>query len=220
MDDQKELHARRLHEGLTQLAAIREMEQPTFTPDFDLWKQRVLQSLRELFTDKNDYVRNFKNLPFWHSRLIVNLRGGSGGPQWTSGDQRKFDESALIAEQIIKDALEELQVYSTPRPATGQNMGPVKQMTPIIVNVTAVLSQSIEVHVSQLLQGLKDLHMPDGDRALAETEAKALHDETRGQQRWPVLAKSLETLKSLGKPVYERVAIPLLLEMLKKQTGL
>jgi len=33
------------------------------------------------------------------------------------------------------------------------------------------------------------------------------------------MAKSLEALKGLGKPVYEQVALPLLLDLIKRQTG-
>ncbi len=41
-----------------------------------------------------------------------------------------------------------------------------------------------------------------------------------GQQRWPVMAQSFDTLKALGKGVYEKAALPLLLELIKKQIGL
>jgi hypothetical protein len=54
----------------------------------------------------------------------------------------------------------------------------------------------------------------------AKKYAQELAEEAKGQQRWPILAKSAEALKSLGKSVYENVALPLLLEMIKKQLGL
>ena len=50
--------------------------------------------------------------------------------------------------------------------------------------------------------------------------AKELEAESKGKKRWSVLAKSLDALKAMGKAVYERVAIPLLLDMLKKEVGL
>ncbi len=62
--------------------------------------------------------------------------------------------------------------------------------------------------------------MPQMARSAAESHAKHLEVEIKGQQRWPILAKSIEALKMLGKPVYENVALPLVLEMLKKQSGL
>ena len=54
----------------------------------------------------------------------------------------------------------------------------------------------------------------------AQKLAKELEAESKGKKRWSVLAKSLDALKAMGKAVYERVAIPLLLDMLKKEVGL
>ena len=47
-----------------------------------------------------------------------------------------------------------------------------------------------------------------------------LNEEANGPQRWPVLAKLVDAVRDTGAVAYKEVAIPLLLEMLKKQAGL
>ena len=71
-----------------------------------------------------------------------------------------------------------------------------------------------------MIKNLDNLNLSSEDRIQAEKHAKDLSEEVKGQQRWPILAKSLEALKALGKSAYEQVAIPLILDMLKKQSGL
>lgn len=50
--------------------------------------------------------------------------------------------------------------------------------------------------------------------------AAEIQQEANGKQQWSVLAKSLDGLRELGKTAYKEVALPLLLELLKKQAGL
>jgi hypothetical protein len=124
-----------------------------------------------------------------------------------------------LSEQLLADVLEELDVAphipSISSQRTSSSLTP-----PIVINVTNVLSQTLDVQMTQILASLDDLGLSHGERSQAEKVARELEQEAKGQQRWPVLSKSLETLRGLGKSVYERVAIPLLLEMLKKQAGL
>jgi len=125
----------------------------------------------------------------------------------------------LLAEQILSDALEEFEV--APPVATNALERVTNSTTPqIIVNVSNVLSQTVEVEINQVLASLDDLNLSEEEHTQAEKYAKELAKETKGQQRWSVLSKSLDALKAIGKSVYERVAIPLILEMLKKQAGL
>jgi hypothetical protein len=221
MGDKTELHIVRLREGLKQLEDIRKMPRPGRTPEFNNWRQRIAHSLEELFSLGNAYTKRFNRLGFYNIRAVISfgVGGPSRGPGWDSGDQRRFEEDTVIAEQIIGDALEELEVYSpSSRPAESKT--PAKPVPSIIFNINNVLSQTTEVHISQILQNLQSLSLSDEGLHEAKAQAKALSDEAKGQQRWPLLAKSLDALKALGKPVYETVAIPLLMEMLKKQAGL
>ena len=83
-----------------------------------------------------------------------------------------------------------------------------------------ILKQTASVEVNQVVAVLDDLGLAPEQRKEAETVARELADEAQGEQRWPVLAESLAKLKALGKHVYEKIAIPLLLDMLKRQAGL
>ncbi len=178
--------------------------------EFKAWQNRVLQSLKILFGEEHSYVKKFHGMSFWDFRVSM------GPPTWSARDQHKFEESLYIAEQMLSDAIEELQVvpvsYEPPEPKTPKERSPS-----IVINVHNILSQSTDVQVSQIISNLNNLGLSKEQQQEAEKLAKELDAEAKGQQRWPVLAKSLEALKSLGKAVYEQIAIPLLLEMLKKQ---
>ena len=89
---------------------------------------------------------------------------------------------------------------------------------PVVVNVFNTLSQTTTVTFSQVIEAAESL--PPEQREGARAAAEEFKTEADGQQRWPVLARPLEKLQALGKPAYEKVALPLLLEFIKKQAGL
>jgi len=124
----------------------------------------------------------------------------------------------MRAHDIIFDALAEAQVV--PKKDVDMQKSVSHPATRVVVNITNVLSQTTHVELKQILSALDSMNLSPNDLEEAKKHAQELSQETQGQQRWPVLAKSLEGLKSLGKSVYENVALPLLLEMLKKQTGI
>jgi hypothetical protein len=182
--------------------------------EFATWQDRARQNLAVLFGESHDYTKRFSILPFRDARTTV-----FGGPIWSPSDQAHFERDLAMAEQILKDALGELSVVPatvTPQASTSSPKAPPS----IVINVTNVLSQATSVQLSQVLGALNELELDAEQRAQAEEHAKSLDQEARGAQRWPVMAKSLEALKALGKPVYERVALPLLLDILKKQVGM
>jgi hypothetical protein len=129
-----------------------------------------------------------------------------------------FEEGMRQAKFILEDALEEFDV-SPPKAEPVSAKAPLRQPQ-IVVNVHNVLSQTNHVEISQVISNLDTLDLPPEQRSQAKAHAEELAKETLGEQRWPVLAKSLDALKSMGKSVYENVALPLVLEMLKRQTGL
>jgi len=129
-----------------------------------------------------------------------------------------FEADIRQARSIIVDALEEISV-SPPKAEPAPAKEPMRQ-TQIVVNVQNVLSQTNHVEISHLISNLDTLGLPPEEHSQAEAHAKELAKEAMGEQRWPVLAKSLDALKSMGKLVYENVALPLILEMLKRQAGL
>ena len=216
MNNTKDLHARRLKKALEQINDFRQQNITAHDGKFEDWKESVKQSLGVLFGNDHDYTRRFIWLSFWEMRADV-----GHGLNWTQQDQETFEKDLVKAKNLLTDALEEFslipspQVGVTPTPA-----GLQRQQPPIIINVQNVLSQTTKVEISQLFSDLESLGLSPEKLEEAKKSAEELAGEARGQQRWTILAKSLEALKSIGKNVYERVAIPLLLEMLKKQIGI
>ena len=139
-------------------------------------------------------------------------------PVWSHRDQEVFYNELDRARAVLTDAIEKFPVLAdqtSPVTASASSARPQ-----IVLNVTNVLPQSTHVELSQILTTLDSLGLPPDKLSEVKMHARELAEEAEGQQRWPVLAKSLEALKSMGKSVYENVALPILLEMPKKQTGL
>ena len=140
------------------------------------------------------------------------------GPHWAAMDQETYDKDLYQARAILSDALEELPLAPSPEDHKVQaSRGTLPQ---VVVNVSNVLSQTVEVNLSQLITSIDSLPLDPAEKERTVELARSLAEESRGQQRWPLLAKSLDSLKAIGKSVYENIAVPLLLEMLKKQSGL
>ncbi len=216
MENQKELHLTRLRESLGAIKSFREKNLTPFDPAFRSWKDRTQQSLEELFGRDHNYLRRFSSLHFSEVRLIVSMRPG-GHRQWSGRDQETFESNLEEAHSILTDALEEFPIRE--KQARSAPTTPFERPQ-IVVNVVNVLSQSTHVELGQILSTLDSLGLQPDDLFQAKNHAEKLAEETAGEQRWPILAKSLDALKSMGKSVYENVALPLLLEMLKKQAGL
>lgn len=213
MDERTKLHVKRLRVGLEQIIQFRQDSENAFSTTFKGWKQHVKQSLGELFGSDHDYTKQFSRLNFCEFRSSIGKR------HWTYRDQEKIESDLSLAEQILSDALEEFEIAPPVATAVLERASTVAAPQ-IIVNVNNVLSQTVEVEINQVLASLGDLDLSEEEHTRAEKYAKELAKETKGQQRWSVLSKSLDALKAIGKSVYERVAIPLILEMLKKQAGL
>jgi hypothetical protein len=211
----RELHLGRLRKGLAAIPGIRAGSDRALDPSFGSWKSRSEQSLGVLFGEQHQYTRDFSHLNFWLPRVTF----GPGPVGWSSHDERQFQEDLIRAEQILTDALEEVEVFEPPVPT----IPPVPRSAsqpPLSVTVVNILSQTNVVQIKQLYAEIESLNLPQSVEREAKLKAAELEAEVRGAQRWPILAKTLDGIKSLGKPVYDRIAIPLLLEMLKKQAGL
>lgn len=213
MDDLRSLHVKHIREGLEKIPELRRGQENAWKPTFKAWRDRVVQGLKVVFGEDHDYAKRFSYLSFWATRISTRRR------YWSPQDQEKFEEDLYRAERLLSDVIEELEVASPPLRATKRE-GTDRLKPQVVVNVMNLLSQTTEVQINQVLESLQDLGLSGKDRELAEKHAKELAEEARGKQRWPVLAKSLEVLKTLGTSVYQRVALPLLLEMLKRQAEL
>jgi hypothetical protein len=216
MNNTKDLHTHRLQKALDQIEDFRKQNITAHNEKFEDWKERVKQSLGVLFGKDHDYTKRFAWLSFWELRADI-----GHGLNWTWQDQETFEKDLAKAKRLLSDALEELPLVPNPQVGgTPTSTSLQRQQPPIIINVQNVLSQTTKVEILQLFSDLESLGLSAEKLKEAKKSTEELAAEARGQQRWTILAKSLEALKSIGKNVYERVAIPLLLEMLKKQIGI
>ena len=217
MNGQTDLHLSRLRESLKTINTFRDERITAYDSSFKTWRECTKQSLNALFGEQHKYTRRFSSLQFCEPRLRARM-SRSSTPAWSHRDQEFFYNDLDRARAVLTDAIEEFPVLAdqaSPVTASASSARPQ-----IVVNVTNVLSQSTHVELSQILTTLDSLGLPPDKLSEAKMHAKELAEEAQGQQRWPVLAKSLEALESMGKSVYENVALPILLEMPKIQTGL
>lgn len=190
-------------------------------PEFTQWHKGTLQVLQELFTESHmlGYMGRFVKI---HFRSRIRLRGHSKAS--FQADYREVWANGLReAELVLKEALEDaaLGPKVTARAAAGA-MQP--QSSAIVVNVNNYISNAfsptLHVTLAELVEALDGRGLTPSERDAARAELEAIDLETAGQQRWPVIARSLETLKSFGKGVYKDFAVPLIVEFLKQQSGL
>lgn len=103
MTNMKELHAERLKNALEDIEGMREKNITALDSEFDIWKQKVQESLTVLFGKDHRRTDRFRELDFWL------IRADCGGSiHWSRIDKGIFDKDLAIAEDILSGALEEL----------------------------------------------------------------------------------------------------------------
>jgi hypothetical protein len=213
MDPKKQLHIRRLKESLAQISTLMSGGRTADSVEFKTWYDQTRRSFTEIFGDGSSYCRDFLRLIFKEPRVTFGRPTGPG-PR----DQELFATSMKRAEGIISAAIEEAEILA-------ERTESIKEETPratpqIVVNITNTLSQVTNMEIAQVLQNLNNLGLGSSQKQEAERLAKELDAEAKGQKRWPVLGRCIDGLKAIGDTVYKQVAVPLLLEMLKKEMGL
>ena len=214
MSAKRELHMQRLYEARARIEHWRTSGDNALSPEFEAWKDRTTHSLQSLLGREHNYTRSFTMLSFWNMRISV----GRSGVQWTSGDQQRFLGDLVLADHILRDALEELPFVAEPRESGVSSDG--ESSPTVVVNISNVLSQTATFGMAQITAQLANLPLDADDRATARSAAEDILNEIEGEQHWPRLSKALETLRAIGKGVYERVGLPLLLELIKRQSGI
>ncbi len=135
-----------------------------------------------------------------------------------------FERDLKAAERILDDAIEEAEHLAPPAPRKRvEDLQPPQAVTEpnsgVQVHVYNVLSQMTTVTTNQVLSALQDLELAGSDRAKAEKLVVEFQREAEGAQRWAKLGTIADRLRRLGGSLYEKVAVPLLLEFLKRQVG-
>lgn len=212
-DPRRPVKVRRLAEERQRIPAFLDREPLLKDPDFEAWESSVALLLEEIF-GTTEFLKRFRQLrfrPIAYSMMAP--------PQWYSDPRQAWTSSLNLADKVLRDALEEAAIELPEIPT----LSPPASATPsIVVNVSNqnVFSPEIHVTIAQLLDRVDSLPLSDQERSIAKEHLQELRDETEGAKRWPIIAKSLEGLKSLGKSVYKEVAIPLIVEFLKRESGL
>jgi hypothetical protein len=213
MSEARELHAKRLREALEKIPELGATRNGVRDPKFRAWKDRTRQTLSSLYGEKHDYTRRFEFLTFQELRMRY-----QDEPEWDEDDQRRFESDLEMAQEILSDAVEEFPIAAPPVAEAAR--APRAGGPSITVNIHNVLSQTVSVEVSQIVAELESVELPEEKRNEAKALAKDLHAEVRGQKRWDVMGKSIAALKALGRPVFEKVVVPILLEWMKREAGL
>jgi len=103
MDTVREFHAERLRDELEHIKVIREKNITALDTEFEVWKEKVQQSLTVLFGEDHDCTNRFCELAFWLKRA-----GCGGEIYWSRIDKKIFNKDLSKAEEIISNALTEL----------------------------------------------------------------------------------------------------------------
>ena len=103
MDTMRELNVERLRDELEYIKVIREKNITALDTEFEVWKEKVQQSLAVLFGEDHDCTNRFCELAFWLKRA-----GCGGEIYWSRIDKKIFNKDLAKAEEIISNALTEL----------------------------------------------------------------------------------------------------------------
>jgi hypothetical protein len=212
-DPRRPLKIRRLREEKSRIVTFQAREPLLDDPEFEQWKKAVHALLVELF-GANEFVLRFKQL---RCRPISYHMGG--GREWYADPKAEWERGLKNADKVLCEAVEEAEMV-VPVAQTSSASTPRAPHVTINVHNENIFSPNVHVTVSELLDRLGELDLSVDEQALAREQLQELAAETQGQKRWPIIARVLEAMKSLGKSVYKDVAVPFLVDFLKREAGL
>lgn len=218
----RDLKVKRLRDAIGMIPGFATRDPLMDDPEFSQWSKGVLQLLVDLFAHTNmlGYSGRFVRI---HFRSTVRHPRRHGSVSFQSDFRSVWANGLHQAEVVLREALEEAElgpVAVAPRAI----LPTAHPEPPIVINVSNVVSNAfsptINVTFTQLISELAAMPLSAAERELAKEELLAIEAETKGEQRWPVIARSLESIKAIGKGVYKDIAVPLIVEFLKHQSGL
>lgn len=190
-------------------------------PEFKTWKNRVLRTLKKLFGEESDYVRDFSSLRFWEARV--------GPTSWTGRDNNLYSRALYRAEALLTEALEEYreipdatvegEAAASPARKRPKDAPVGRQTIQLVIQQSQAVAQKQAVDFNQVIQSVGQLGLPPEK----EVEARALAEEFRAEAegdeagRWGRLGPLIDRMKELGGAVWERVAVPLIVEAIRRQ---
>jgi hypothetical protein len=215
---QRALKIRRLRDAIDRIPAFIRREPLIEDTEFDSWNRGVLQILSELFEPRSfGYAENFERIS---CRSIYVGGGYTQRRSFKSDYLEVWNRGPREKENVLREALEEAETVVEPpahvpqRPPTA----PLPPAPPFTINVNQVnqnvasATNQTEVSVSIELDQLFDLLQIPADR---RHELEAPIREAEGSLR-----KCVEAVKKIGGVAVKDVAVPILLEYLKRREGL
>lgn len=106
MSDSRARHIERLQEAIKKAAEFRSQGLSSWTPAFKAWREKTLQSLAAVGAGAN-YIERFKSLGFDEPYVSPN-------PRLFDSKPGTFDEDLQFAQDVIKEALEDLPAVPDP----------------------------------------------------------------------------------------------------------
>ena len=212
-DPRRPLLLRRLGTERARIDELLGREPQLEDSDYDEWEQAVRSLIIDIF-GAGSYLLRFRQLD------IRPISYSVGGSRWRSDPKQAWLTGLKQAAKILDEAIEEGAI-SLPVAAKAETHS-ARAATPVVVNIhnQNIFSPEVHVTISQMLQSLDGLGLSDSEKTIAEEHLRELEVETKGSKRWPIIARSLESIKSIGKSVYKDVAVPLIVEFLKRESGL
>jgi hypothetical protein len=214
----RELKIRRLREAIERIPAFIRREPLIEDTEFDSWNRGVLQILSEIFEARPfGYAENFKRI----SCRAIHVGGGYRQRRSFKSDYLEvWNRGLREKENILREALEEAETVVEPpvpvsqRPLTAP-LPPAPHYT-INVNQTSqnVASATNQTEVSMTIELgrlFDDLQIPAERRHELEGPIR----EAEGSLR-----KCVDAVKKIGGVAVKDVALPLLVEFIKKQSGI
>jgi hypothetical protein len=212
----RDLLVQRLRDSIEKAGELSARLPVLHDPEYDEWSKGTIHVLSELFgTTTFGYHMRFVQVT---CRATTSVRGGQRAFRpdyrtvWTEGLRQK--------EMVLREALQEAELGPRDPTHVLTPIAATQGHAPVVVNVHNVFSPSIQISFNQLIARLDALPLEASEREAARTELEAIESEVRGSGRWPVIGRSLEALKSMGKSVYKEIAVPLIVEYLKREAGL
>lgn len=217
----RDLKVQRLRTALEAIPTLARRDPLLNDPEFTEWRNGVAQLLTELFSPTNmlGYTGRFARISF-HS--TIRPRGLHTKPVFQADFRERWANGLQQAATVIREAFEEAELGPAATMAPPTTVVERRE-APIVINVSNTVSNSFSptVHVTfnQLMTELDSMQLPSAERERAKEELGLIEAETKGNQRWHVIGRSLEAIKAIGKGVYKDIAIPLIVEYLKHQSG-
>ena len=208
-DPKRTLYMMRLQKALEKCQAFQKQSVTVYEPEFESWQESALQALQELLP-KSGYAKRFEWLHFCAPRARLS------SDDWAGDDQEEMEGDLKRAESILQEAAEEATLGLT----NSESPVPSARTPTVKVENTIIVSQSLFLDINQAFSALDRLGLAPDDQERAKTALRAVENEMKTGGSLKEIGSWMDILKTVGKGVFEKVALPVLAQYIKQLTGL